>query len=424
MRRGRNQGRGRTVSQLPDLALSQSTHLPTFGHVGTFHDQIKKSALSAHDPGRSGPGGSGRAVEMARASANQAPPRRGDDRQRTNLPIRVDGEAFLSQESPQFVALRLVRAFGWLDDGPGELDRQLQTPPRARDLGHELELSGGERTRDPGQEQIGVAPHRVQGRAEIVRQQTGEFRRAGRSRGRFALRVLRVTHGGNCGKRASLLRRNPTQPPPRAPAGLRRESACRKVMRMSSLPAGTPEIGWTLMPDHDRGACGAPSHPDAIRPQIELAYRRWPLLADYLRGWAGVALAALPLATMAPAWPVRLGLVALIGLFAGFLLQTWRRQRSRILLAEGGLAVTGTGERHLAWRDLDALRLRWFGSRSQGRGWLELELQGGGVKVVVTSALERFDELVADAVQAANDRGLPLEPSTRANVQALLKRAA
>ena len=165
-------------------------------------------------------------------------------------------------------------------------------------------------------------------------------------------------------------------------------------------------------------------HPGAASAEVELAYRKMPLLADYFRGWAGLGLAALPLITMAPSWPVTLGLVVLIGLFLGFLVQTWRRQRSKVLLIPTGVAVIGDGQRRLAWRDLDGLRLRWFGSRGQGRGWLELELRGGGVRLVVTSALDRFDDVVAEAVQAANDRALPLEPATRANVEALLSRAA
>ena len=150
------------------------------------------------------------------------------------------------------------------------------------------------------------------------------------------------------------------------------------------------------------------THHDASSGEVELAYRRLPLLADYFRGWAGLALAALPLITMTPTWPVTLGLVALIGLFLGFLVQTWRRQHSRVRLAPRGRVSWRPAP--LAWRDLDGLRLRWFGSRRQGRGWLELELRGGGVRLVMTSALDRFDELVADAVQAANDRGLALEP--------------
>lgn len=166
------------------------------------------------------------------------------------------------------------------------------------------------------------------------------------------------------------------------------------------------------------------THPGAERARVELSYRSLPLLADYLRGWAGLGLAALPLITMTPTWPVSLGLIALIGLFTGFLAQTWRRHHSRIVLVPTGLSVIGDGRRRLAWSDLDGLRLRWFGSRGQGRGWLELELRAGGVRLVMTSALDRFDDVVAEAVQAANDRGLPLEPATRANVEALLNRAA
>jgi hypothetical protein len=169
---------------------------------------------------------------------------------------------------------------------------------------------------------------------------------------------------------------------------------------------------------------GKDAHPDVAPGGVELAYRTVPLLADYLRGWAGLALAALPLVTMEPAWPVVIGLLAMIGLFVTFLVQTWRRQHSRVILAPAGVALVRQAEQRVAWQDLDGLRLRWFGSRRHGKGWLELELCGRGVKLVMTSALDRFDDVVADAVQAADDRRLALEPATRANVEVLLGHAA
>ena len=52
-------------------------------------------------------------------------------------------------------------------------------------------------------------------------------------------------------------------------------------------------------------------HPDVPTDEIVLGYRNLPLLADYLRGWAGIVLAALPLVMMRPSWPVGLGLVCL-----------------------------------------------------------------------------------------------------------------
>lgn len=166
------------------------------------------------------------------------------------------------------------------------------------------------------------------------------------------------------------------------------------------------------------------AHQDAASGEVELAYRRVSMLADYFRGWAGLSLSILPLLTMRPTWPIGLGLLALSCLFVLFLWQTWRRQHSRLRLDRTGVSLVGSEVRQVTWRDLDGLRLRWFGTRRLGRGWLELELRGGGTRLVVTSALERFDLVVADAVQAANDRALPLEPATRANVEALLGRAA
>jgi hypothetical protein len=176
------------------------------------------------------------------------------------------------------------------------------------------------------------------------------------------------------------------------------------------------------MPENPAAPDGA--HQAAAPSAVDLAYRTAPLVADYLRACAGLALAGVPLVAADPGWPVGLGLLALVVLFLVFLAQTWQRQRSRVRLSAGGVALLAGAERRLAWRDLDALRLRWFGSRRQGKGWLELELRAGGERFVVTSALERFDAVVAEAVNAARDNGLPLEPSTRANLEALLGPAA
>jgi hypothetical protein len=168
----------------------------------------------------------------------------------------------------------------------------------------------------------------------------------------------------------------------------------------------------------------AGAHPDAAGATVVLAYRKAPLLADYLRAGAGLGLASLPLVAMQPAWPIAIGLVALVALFIVFLAQTWRRQRARVTLAPDGIALVDGTERHLAWQELDGLRLRWFGSRRQGRGWLELELHGAGQRLVLTSALDGFDSVVAEAVHAAHANDVPLEPATHANVAALLARAA
>ena len=115
-----------------------------------------------------------------------------------------------------------------------------------------------------------------------------------------------------------------------------------------------------------------------------------------------------------------MGLTALTAMFALFLVQTWRRQHVRVLLWPSGLALVDRAQRRLTWDQLERLRLRWFGSRRQGKGWLELELAGNGQRLVLSSALEGFDRVVAAAVAAARANDVALEPATSANIEALL----
>lgn len=170
--------------------------------------------------------------------------------------------------------------------------------------------------------------------------------------------------------------------------------------------------------------CRNNAHRDITVSQVELAYRTAPLVADYLRAAAGIGLCAIPLATMQPVWPVALVLAGLLVMFGGFLAQTWRRQHTRVLLAPSGVALSGRPERRLAWTELKGLRLRWFGTRRQGRGWLELELSGNGRRLVISSALQQFEAVVAAACKAARANGIALDAPTAANIDALLRRPA
>lgn len=168
----------------------------------------------------------------------------------------------------------------------------------------------------------------------------------------------------------------------------------------------------------------ARAHQDADPAAVVLTYRTASLIGDYLRGAAGLGLTLVPLLTLAPTWPIRLGLSVLLVMFAVFLVQTWRRQRLIVRLSRYGLALVARTERQLAWSELDGLRLRWFGSRRYGSGWLELELSAGSRKLVLSSMLDQFDRVVTAAVAAARQNHVPLEPATHANVEALLGGAA
>ena len=147
---------------------------------------------------------------------------------------------------------------------------------------------------------------------------------------------------------------------------------------------------------------------------IELSYRRLPMAADLLRAGAGLGLTLL----LDPPWPAALALLGLAALFGCFLWQTWQRQRCQIRLDPVGITLTGRRQRHLAWRDLAGLRLRWFGQRQPGRGWLDLELRDGRNRITVTSALEGFELVLRRALDAAERNGVTLEPVTQANLAA------
>ncbi len=152
---------------------------------------------------------------------------------------------------------------------------------------------------------------------------------------------------------------------------------------------------------------------------VELRYLASSIWADLARAAGGLALSLVPLAAGGPPWPVSLGLLALAALFAVFLVQSWRRGRSLVRLSEDGVALlSGGGARQLAWRDLGHLRLRWFGPRRRGAGWLDLELRGSGSgeRLSFTSGLAGFEQLLERAVLAADRNGVELEPVTRANL--------
>lgn len=165
-----------------------------------------------------------------------------------------------------------------------------------------------------------------------------------------------------------------------------------------------------------------PSWAPAARA-AELRYRRREMLADYMRAGFGLVICAPALLLIDMLPMVRVGLGFMTLLFALFAWQTWRRQRATVLFSLDGVALAGRPESAVAWDSLSTLRLRFYGSRREGSGgWMELEVASDGGSLKVTSALERFSDVVDAAEHAASRRGLELDPTTAANLAALLGR--
>lgn len=144
------------------------------------------------------------------------------------------------------------------------------------------------------------------------------------------------------------------------------------------------------------------------------------LLPDYLRGAAGLAICA-SLCALAPDVTAVLvifgGLALLFGLF---MLQTVQKQMLMLEVTEDGIGKGANSARAKAWRELQALRLRYYAlRRNKPGGWMALRLDFPGQRIGIDSNIEGFDEIVARAARAARDQRLEMDDTTRANLAAI-----
>jgi len=145
-----------------------------------------------------------------------------------------------------------------------------------------------------------------------------------------------------------------------------------------------------------------------------------PLFGDSLRAAAGLipALAVLAIAPVGLVEATLLGGLAL--LFAAFGIRTAVRQFTCIEVTAAAFRASGVLRTKISWDELDRMRLAYYSTRRDGRdGWMQLELRSGWSTLRVDSRIIGFSELVTASAKAAAMRGLPLDPVTLVNLQAL-----
>jgi len=150
------------------------------------------------------------------------------------------------------------------------------------------------------------------------------------------------------------------------------------------------------------------------------AYPAGALAGDYARAAAGFALVTAPIAFV----PLSVPLAGVLGtgslLFAAFGLRTAMRQMRRLELSEDGIAVAGLFPAEIRWSDIEEVRLAYYSTRRDGRdGWMQLVLRGGSRTLRLDSRIAGFDAIAAKAAEVAERSGLPLSPSTTANLAAI-----
>jgi hypothetical protein len=153
-----------------------------------------------------------------------------------------------------------------------------------------------------------------------------------------------------------------------------------------------------------------------IGPPSSHAWSGRALTGDYLRAGAGFAVSFPPLLFVpwTPAVVIILG--GLSGLFVWLAARTLWRQRTVIRIDDTGIS---RGARRIRWTDLAEVRLRRFGGRRKGAGYIEMTVAGGGVSIKSDSEIGDFLTLAARVHGAARRANVAFDARSRAQLQAL-----
>lgn len=159
------------------------------------------------------------------------------------------------------------------------------------------------------------------------------------------------------------------------------------------------------------------------RNEPQTGWLRYPmpmLLGDGARAGLGLLACLIPFLFATPVAWVGWILAAAALLFLLFGLRTAFRAASRWRLEEDGLVLHGPIRRRLGWDGLTGLKLRYYSTkRNRSGGWFVLNLTGEAGRMQLESPLPEFEVITARAFDAAQARGLTLDPVTEDNLAAL-----
>ena len=156
-----------------------------------------------------------------------------------------------------------------------------------------------------------------------------------------------------------------------------------------------------------------------------MTVHRYPgraLAGDYVRALAGLAV-GLGVLLSAPPSTVT---VAIFGswtaLFGYFACRTVQRSMTRVAITETEIRSAGFRTHVMAWRDLQRLKLRYFGTKRQSRtqgGFMQLKLKGRGPSLTYDSGLDGFDYVTWRAAKAIRENGLSVDETSAGNLLSL-----
>lgn len=146
------------------------------------------------------------------------------------------------------------------------------------------------------------------------------------------------------------------------------------------------------------------------------------LFWDYARALAGLAIVGLIFFTSIDAAPGFRWFVLGLGiLFLLFLIQTIWRQAQRIVFDQEGIALLRPflPGKHIQWRNIRNVRLRYWGKRRKKNGVLALTFGDGESKIVIEDGLLHFSPIVKHIASLASAKKMEFDEITTDNMIAL-----
>ncbi len=159
-----------------------------------------------------------------------------------------------------------------------------------------------------------------------------------------------------------------------------------------------------------------------VRALSTIGIHRWPpgaLMGDLIRGGVATGVSLLLLLISPIGSLAFFAVLVLVVLFGLYLASTVSRWTSIIEIDDEGLRLTGGlfGARTIRWSELRRFELRHFPlSRDRKQGWMDLKLAGPVATVSIDDKLDRFNEVLARAWEAARTAELGISDATHTNL--------
>lgn len=146
------------------------------------------------------------------------------------------------------------------------------------------------------------------------------------------------------------------------------------------------------------------------------------LAGDYLRSGVGLVIGVGVLLSVPPSPAIIVIFGGVAGLFGYFGYRTAQRHIMKVAVTDDEICNSSFGTRVMAWHDLQAVRLRYYGTKRQDRGsggFMELTLKGAGSSLRFESSIEGFRYIAWRAAKAMRDNGLSIDPASAGNLLAI-----